>query len=1291
MRYRLTRMLTAGAVVCAFVAPAAVTSAHAATPGFTQQVLATGAGGATNQQAPYGHQLGAFFNYRIPAIIQLNNGDVLASYDGRPTAEDSPGANSIVQRRSTDGGATWGPETFVHEGVIDNPTISDDLKSGYSDPSYVYDEETGTLFNFHVYSKDAGFGSGAYGADDADRNVMSAAVSVSTDDGHTWTHRLITDTFKTPDVRAAFASSGHGIQITHGEYAGRLVLQYAGSFSDGTIKAFSLYSDDHGETWERGEPVGVSMDENKVVELSDGTLMLNSRIHSGHKARYVAYSEDGGETWSEPKVDTTLVDPVNNASIIRKNPDAAAGSAEAKELLFSNAASTAARDNGTIRYSCDDGKTWPVERVFTEGYMSYSDLVALDDGDYGLLYEGVNGQITHANFTEEWLNPVCATIAPVALDVTAGEPATVEIAVRNDDERALPAGSATATVGEGWTVSTAEVPALAPGEEATIALEVTAPATARKTLTPIATDVAFTAGDFSFRGSLDVTVAKGATVPGEDSDHGVRTCLAEGSDSALDKPSTLNMVTNCSFESRDFVSNKRGWDWFGADETSHLATETLADGSVNSYALIDKGAIDNHIWQAVPTTPGHTYVVSADIKVDVTDGYIPSAVFLTAKGQKPDGTQNQGATTQLTTGQLEDATAWTRKTFTFTAANWNTFVGTVKWAAQDAERHVSNTTIAMDNLTVHEQESYELVWNDEFDGDSLDESEWGYELGNVRGNEQQHYSSSAENVDLVDGALVLTATDRPVADQYRNTTRWGDNARLVKYNSGSVRTEGREEFLYGRVEARMKLPEGKGAFPAFWMLGADFHMDGRVNMEQGYSWPSTGELDIMEIIGAPTAERAEQGEVGKPGNSNAVAYGTPHFYYTNGDADKDGSYAPKALGGNLTAAENFSEDYHVFGIDWNPDYIAWYVDGVVYNVMYFPTDATRGAGNEAFIASEVARFQAAADSMNRPQYLQFNLATGGNWAGDAGDHLAEDGASLTVDWVRYYRSAAQSAASEEYYADQPALTGVTDRVIRAGEAADLLAGVATDEGYSVEYSVNDEQTFVNGGATGGRNEVRLVVSDSGDTAALQALTPGVYSLHYSALEDGVTYSGGITPEARHARETVRLTVLPAEGLTATGDTLSSVALPAGWAWADETQALGSVESYPLIYTQAADTVTDAADRRVVNVTVPAELVAAAPGAALTVDAVVRDLCLLGKVYTIVRVDNENDVKVTYTLSTPYGEKTKKVKAGKSTFHIFKTRLSAVPAGVTTVSATAQVDGERVTTTQEIATAALACR
>lgn len=92
---------------------------------------------------------GGFPNYRIPALAVATNGDVLASHDGRPNAQDAPGPNWILQRRSTDGGRTWGAPTVVHAGQPDPD------RRGYSDPSYIMDRHTGTIFNFHVFSMDS--------------------------------------------------------------------------------------------------------------------------------------------------------------------------------------------------------------------------------------------------------------------------------------------------------------------------------------------------------------------------------------------------------------------------------------------------------------------------------------------------------------------------------------------------------------------------------------------------------------------------------------------------------------------------------------------------------------------------------------------------------------------------------------------------------------------------------------------------------------------------------------------------------------------------------------------------------------------------------------------------------------------------------------------------------------------------------------------------------------------------------------------------------------------------------
>ena len=121
-------------------------------------------------------------NYRIPAITTAPNGDLLVAYDERPKdngnqGSDAPNPNHIVQLRSTDGGKTWSAPTYIHRGTETGQKV------GYSDPSYVVDHQTGTIFNFHVKSYDQGWGGSRAGTDSEDRSVLHAEVSSSTDNG----------------------------------------------------------------------------------------------------------------------------------------------------------------------------------------------------------------------------------------------------------------------------------------------------------------------------------------------------------------------------------------------------------------------------------------------------------------------------------------------------------------------------------------------------------------------------------------------------------------------------------------------------------------------------------------------------------------------------------------------------------------------------------------------------------------------------------------------------------------------------------------------------------------------------------------------------------------------------------------------------------------------------------------------------------------------------------------------------------------------------------------------------
>jgi sialidase-1 len=145
-----------------------------------------------------------------------------------------------------------------------------------------------------------------------------------------------------------------------------------------------LRSDDGGARWQMGALVGPGLDEFEVAELSDGRVMLNSRARP---YRLVALSSDGGITFATALPHHALLDPANNASLVRVDPLASPGSLRARQLVFSNTADSSARRNLVARLSCDDGASWPFAHRLAPGPAAYSTLVMLPGDDVGVLYE----------------------------------------------------------------------------------------------------------------------------------------------------------------------------------------------------------------------------------------------------------------------------------------------------------------------------------------------------------------------------------------------------------------------------------------------------------------------------------------------------------------------------------------------------------------------------------------------------------------------------------------------------------------------------------------------------------------------------------------------------------------------------------------------------------------------------------------------------------------------------------------------------------------------------------------
>jgi beta-glucanase (GH16 family) len=242
-----------------------------------------------------------------------------------------------------------------------------------------------------------------------------------------------------------------------------------------------------------------------------------------------------------------------------------------------------------------------------------------------------------------------------------------------------------------------------------------------------------------------------------------------------------------------------------------------------------------------------------------------------------------------------------------------------------------------------------LVWSDEFnqqDGSAPDPAKWTFDEGvgnNGWGNnELEYYTTRSKNVVIIDGNLVITA----LRESFTESSG-------MKRNFTSARLKTRELFSqqHGRFEARIKIPAGPGLWPAFWLLGSNIRSVG---------WPSCGEIDIMENKEAPTI------------------HGTIHGPGYSGDNGISSTYT-------LVAGHRFSDDFHIFAVEWEPNAIRFFVDNDLYAIRT-PADLPKGA-QWVF---------------DHPFFILLNLAVGGNWPGPP-DSTTPFPAHMLVDYVRVYK------------------------------------------------------------------------------------------------------------------------------------------------------------------------------------------------------------------------------------------------------------------------------------------------
>ena len=231
-----------------------------------------------------------------------------------------------------------------------------------------------------------------------------------------------------------------------------------------------------------------------------------------------------------------------------------------------------------------------------------------------------------------------------------------------------------------------------------------------------------------------------------------------------------------------------------------------------------------------------------------------------------------------------------------------------------------------------------LVWSDEFDGTTLNLDNWSYELGdgcpNLCGwgnNELQEYTD--DNHRLEDGMLIISA-------------KKGSNS---NYTSTRIKTKGKQEFQYGRIEARVKVPSGAGMWPAFWALGNDIETN---------SWPNCGEIDIVEYVGK------------NPGQIFTSVH-TPSSY-------------GNTVNSMITNVPNVEEDFHNYAVEWNENFIDFFFDDTR---VYTYSVQTKNQNTWPF---------------NKPFFLIINLAIGGNFGGPVANNI-QFPREFIIDYVRVYQ------------------------------------------------------------------------------------------------------------------------------------------------------------------------------------------------------------------------------------------------------------------------------------------------